>query len=205
MLIHVSTCAHSKLGHKHCSGHLSWASRSSPIALDTRILQRTAVVACTPRPPTNPPTHPPARPYLAQLHAATQLLDAVTRPVLSSVRGASGATWPTLRAHLLGALEELVSAFPQDYYPPPRPLDPSHVDAFRDGVAELCDAWRELAGGDSAQAAPAAQLYAALILGQLQDLCDALARLHASCAAAMASLEGSLFGFMGLRCCAPAC
>ena len=144
------------------------------------------------------------RPEIPQLGAAMPLVDNDTRPMLLRMTGASGATWVSLKRHMLGALQELVDVFPQDYYPPPRPLDPAHVDAFRAQADELWGAWQANVEMGSDSASPVARLNATLILQHLDELSSELQRLHTSCGAAITGLEGSLYGFLGLSCCHPA-
>ena len=132
------------------------------------------------------------------------LLDGDTRAVLARVTGASGATWVSLKRHMLGALQELVDVFPQDYYPPPRPLDPAHVDAFRAQADELWSAWQEQMAEGTIVATPNAQLRATLLLQELEGVGVELLRLHQSTATVLDNLNSSLYGFLGLSCCHPA-
>jgi hypothetical protein len=155
---------------------------------------------------------PPSRPAPAppQLQAALQLLDATTRPVLAAATGELGTSWGALKAHLIRALQDMVDAFPQDHYPPPRRLDPSHVDAFAEGAADLAASWakrmasEDAGGARPGGASPAARLHAALMLQQLEDVGAELQRAHGSAQAAMGALERSLYGFLGFPCCRPA-
>lgn len=145
---------------------------------------------------------------LYRLQAATGLVDAETRPVLRAVTAEGGVSWDSLRADLLAALRELVDAFPQDYYPPPRALDAARVDSFQRGAAALAGEWRRRAapkGGDGdgkdGGIPPAARLHAALALQQLEDVGVELRRVHDAAAAAAAALERATYGFLGLPCC----
>jgi hypothetical protein len=130
--------------------------------------------------------------------------------VLKAVTGERGTSWDDLKGHLVAALQDMVDAFPQDYYPPPRRLDPRHVDAFVDGAADIAGAWakrmaREGADGATPDdASPAAMLHATLMLREVEEVGAELRRAHNSAQAAMDALGASLYGFLGFPCCKPA-
>lgn len=95
--------------------------------------------------------------------------------------------------------------FPQDYYPAPRLLDPTHVDAYQAQAADIAGEWRRRVadGTIPGGATPAARLHATLLLRQLEELGTELRRTHDAAQAAMDGLRSSMYGFMGFPCCSP--
>ncbi|KAI8471909.1 MAG: hypothetical protein J3K34DRAFT_415617 [Monoraphidium minutum] len=145
---------------------------------------------------------------LYKLHAAIAQVGPKTRPLLKGVRTPGGADWVSVRSHLLGCLQEIVDVFPQDYYPPPRPISAAHAEALADHVAQLRGLWAgRIAEGSSGEGeggvSATVRLQAALLLQQLSDASGELLRLHHAVAQAMDGLNAATYGFLGFPCCTP--
>jgi len=94
-------------------------------------------------------------------------------------------------------------AFPQDYYPAPRPLRPAHLDAYQLEAAELWGAWQKQVQteGSTGNVTPAARLHATLMLQQLEDTGSELQRLYSTARACIDNQQSSMYGFFGCPCC----
>jgi hypothetical protein len=76
--------------------------------------------------------------HLYKLFSACNPLDEGTEQLMHSLM--SSEQWNSMRAALLASLQELVDAFPMDYYPTGAP-DGQHLAAFQAAVERLAAAW----------------------------------------------------------------
>jgi hypothetical protein len=79
--------------------------------------------------------------HIIQVFNATQPLEPATELLLNQLLSAQ--EWDAMRSALLGALQELVDVFPQDYYPAAAPPDTAHLRALQASVAALQAAWKQ--------------------------------------------------------------
>jgi hypothetical protein len=89
--------------------------------------------------------------HIIKIYNATQPLEPATAVLLAQLL--SEAEWADMRASLLAALQELVDAFPCDYYPRRGGPDRAHLRALQAHLVALQAAWqqRRLLGPSSAQ------------------------------------------------------
>jgi hypothetical protein len=76
--------------------------------------------------------------HIYKLFGACNPLDEGTEHLMHSLM--SSDQWNSMRAALLASLQELVDAFPMDYYPAGAP-DGQHLAAFQAAVERLAAAW----------------------------------------------------------------
>lgn len=138
---------------------------------------------------------------LYKFQAALQQLDPDTRPTLRDIEG-NGASWHGVKSSLLGALQELVYAFPQDYYPPPRRVDTAHSESLMAQASQLKLVWNKYiednkgdgSDGSKGGLSPQLHLHATLMLQQLEDTAGEVARLTRAAQVAMDGLESAVYG-----------
>lgn len=143
----------------------------------------------------------------SQLQAALSTMGPDIRPLLRAIQDRdSGACWATVKNRLLAALQDIVDAFPQDFYPAPRRLQTSHVEAVEAQVAILRGMLQQLQqqSTEKVDLSPLARLHGAMMMHQLDETAVELRRLHTAAQAAMDGLERKAYGFCGFTCCAPA-
>lgn len=81
--------------------------------------------------------------HIIKIYNSMQPIDAATGTLLQQLL--SEREWSAMRSSLLAALQELVDAFPMDYYPAGAPPDRQHLTALQGAVEALKSAWQKAA------------------------------------------------------------
>lgn len=81
--------------------------------------------------------------HIIKIYNSMQPIDAATGVLLQQLL--SEREWSAMRSSLLAALQELVDAFPMDYYPAGAPPDRQHMTALQGAVEALKSAWQKAA------------------------------------------------------------
>lgn len=81
--------------------------------------------------------------HIIKIYNSMQPIDAATGALLQQLL--SEGEWSAMRSSLMAALQELVDAFPMDYYPAGAPPDRQHLSALQGAVEALKSAWQEAA------------------------------------------------------------